>query len=305
MDGGANASAVPVYQHFVNIAKTIRPRYISMIMPAKWFNGGRGLDDFRNDMLSDKRISHLFDFIDGHECFPGVDIAGGVCYFLWNEKYNGNCHVTTQFNGKRVENERILDSGNVFIRHMEELSILDKTNKAKEHLSDIIHAQKPFGLRTFVKPLDSGDIILRYNGGRGPYRRSLITMNEGLIDKWKVITSRLTAEHAGETDKNGQKRIISTLELLEPGVINTETYILMGTFDTKEEAENMISYVKTRFVRSLIAMITSTQQLSRTNFRFVPLQDFTKPWTDHELYLKYNLSLDEIAFIETMIKPMN
>ena len=302
MDGGAKASAKPVYQHFVNIAKTIKPHYISMIMPAKWFNGGKGLDDFRNDMLTDKRISHLYDFIDGHECFPGVDIAGGVCYFLWNEKHNGKCHVTTQFNGKRVENERVLDSGNVFIRHIEELSILGKTSKGKDFLN--IYPRKPFGLATDVKPLDDGDIILRYSGGRGKYKRDLITVNADLIDKWKVITSRLTAEHAGETDKNGQKRIISTLEILEPGVVCAETYLLMAAFDTKEEAENMMSYIKTKFVRSLIAMITATQQLSRANFRFVPLQDFTKPWTDSELYMKYGLTLDEIAFIETMIKPM-
>ena len=303
MDGGAKASAKPVYQHFVNIAKTIKPRYISMIMPAKWFNGGKGLDDFRNDMLSDKRIAYLYDFIDGHECFPGVDIAGGVCYFLWDEKHNGKCHVSTQFNGKRVENERELDSGSVFIRHIEELSILDKTSRDKEFLN--IYPRKPFGLTTDVKPTEDGDIILRYPGGRGTFRRNLVTTNADLIDKWKVITSYATAEHAGETDKNGQKRIISTLEILEPGVICTETYLLVATFDTKEEAENMLSYIKTRFVRSLIAMITTTQHLARANFRFVPLQDFTKPWTDHELYLKYNLTLDEIAFIETMIKPMN
>lgn len=304
MDGGAKASAKPVYQHFVNIAKAIKPHYISMIMPAKWFNGGRGLDDFRNEMLTDKRISHLYDFIDGHECFPGVAIAGGVCYFLWNEKHNGKCHVTTQFNGKRVEKERVLDSGNVFIRHMEELSILNKIDKEKNHLSDVAYSQKPFGLRTYVRPLENGDIKLRFTGGQGLYRRDLITQNAALIDKWKVITSYNTAEHAGETDKNGQKRIISTLEVLEPGVVCTETYLLLATFDTKEEAENMISYIKTKFVRTLIAMITTTQHLARANFRFVPLQDFTKPWTDSELYMKYGLTLDEIAFIETMIKPM-
>lgn len=302
MDGGAKASAKPVYQHFVNIAKAIRPQYISMIMPAKWFNGGKGLDEFRNDMLSDKRIAYLFDFIDGHECFPGVDIAGGVCYFLWDEKHNAKCHVFTQYNGKRVENNRELDSGNVFIRHIEELSILDKTSKEKAFLN--IFPRKPFGLTTDIKPTDSGDIILRYPGGRGIFRSELVTTNADLINKWKVITSYATAEHAGETDKNGKKRIISTLEVLEPGVICTETYLLVAIFDTKEEAENMISYIKTRFVRCLIAMITTTQHLARANFRFVPLQDFSKPWTDSELYLKYGLTIDEIAFIESMIKPM-
>jgi hypothetical protein len=167
-----------------------------------------------------------------------------------------------------------------------------------------VYPRKPFGLATSVQPLEDGDIYLRYSGGIGYYNSDLIPTLKDLKDKWKVITSRATAEHAGETDKNGQKRIISTLEVLEPNVICTETYLLMATFDTKEEAENMLSYIKTRFVRCLIGMITSTQQLSRTNFRFVPLQDFTKSWTDEELYAKYGLTEEEIAFIESMIKPM-
>ena len=273
-----------------------------MIMPAKWFNGGKGLDEFRTTMLSDDRIACLYDFIDGHDCFPTVDIAGGICYFLWDSLYSGKCHVTTQFNGNRVENDRMLNSGDVFIRHIEELSILKKIGIEKYYLS--IYPRKPFGLSTNVKPTNEGDIILRYPGGRGPYKSSLVYTNKDLIEKWKVITSYATAEHAGETDKNGQKRIISTLEILEPKVVCSETYLLISVFDSKSEAENMVSYIKTRFFRCLIAMITTTQHLARANFRFVPLQDFSKPWTDAELYAKYNLTDEEIAFIESMIKPM-
>ena len=302
MDGGAKSSAKPVYHHFVSLSKSIKPKYLSMIMPAKWFNGGKGLDDFRSEMLSDNRIARLYDFIDGHECFPTVDIAGGICYFLWNSFYNGKCHVTTQFNGNRVENDRDLNSGDVFIRHIEELSILQKISKEKNYLS--IYSRKPFGLSTDVRPTNEGDITLRYPGGRGLYKRNLVSSNKDLIDKWKVITSYATAEHAGETDKNGQKRIISTLEILEPKAVCSETYLLVAVFDSKIEAENMLSYIKTRFVRCLIAMITTTQHLARANFRFVPLQDFSKPWTDAELYAKYGLTEDEIAFIESMIKPM-
>ena len=302
MDGGAKSSAKPVYQHFVSLSKSIKPNYLSMIMPAKWFNGGKGLDDFRSDMLSDNRIARLYDFIDGHDCFPTVDIAGGICYFLWNSIYKGKCHVTTQFNGNRVENDRELNSGDVFIRHIEELSILDKIGCEKFFLS--IYPRKPFGLSTDVKPTNEGDIILRYPGGRGSFKSSLVTTNKNLIEKWKVVTSYATAEHAGETDKNGQKRIISTLEILEPNVVCSETYLLVAVFDSKIEAENMLSYIKTRFVRALIAMITTTQHLARANFRFVPLQDFSRPWTDAELYDKYGLTDEEIAFIESMIKPM-
>lgn len=302
MDGGAKSSAKPVYQHFVSLSKSIKPNFLSMIMPAKWFNGGKGLDDFRSDMLSDNRIARLYDFIDGHDCFPTVDIAGGICYFLWNSIYKGKCHVTTQFNGNRVENDRELNSGDVFIRHIEELSILDKIGCEKFFLS--IYPRKPFGLSTDIKPTNEGDIILRYPGGRGTFKSSLVTTNKGLIGKWKVVTSYATAEHAGETDKNGQKRIISTLEILEPNVVCSETYLLVAVFDSKIEAENMLSYIKTRFVRALIAMITTTQHLARANFRFVPLQDFSKPWTDAELYAKYKLTEEEISFIESMIKPM-
>ena len=131
-----------------------------------------------------------------------------------------------------------------------------------------------------------------------------MTVNKKLIGKWKIITSRLTAEHAGETDKNGQKRIFATLEILEPGTICTETYMLLSAFDKQKDCNNMMQYLKTRFVRALVAMATSTQQMSRANFRFVPLQDFSRPWTDIDLYAKYSLTDDEIQFIESMIKPM-
>ena len=303
MDGGAGVSAIPVYNRFVELAKQMKPTYISMIMPAKWYNGGKGLDDFRNDMLGDKNIAKLFDYIDGHECFPTVDIAGGICYFLRDKNHSGMCDVTTQYDGQRVHNLRKLDSEDVFIRHIEELSILSKVKHESAFLS--IFPRKPFGLATGVRPTLSGDIQIRYNGGIGPFKRSLVSVNSDLIAKWKVVTSRLTAEHAGEADKNGKKRIISTLEILQPNTVCAETYLLMSTFDTEEEAEHYIGYIKTRFVRSLIAMITSTQQLSRNNFRYVPLQDFTRDWTDADLYKKYNLTQDEISFIERTIKPMD
>ena len=302
MDGGNNVSAKPVYQHFVSFAKKLKPSYVSMIMPAKWYNGGKGLDDFRTDMLRDNHIAKLYDFIDGHDCFPTVDIAGGICYFLRDVAHQGLCTVFTQSNGSRLVNERVLNSEDVFIRHIEELSILAKVKNEKSFLN--IYPRKPFGLATDVKPTKDGDIRIRYNGGVGPFKREQVNVNADLIGKWKVIASYLTAEHAGETDKNGQKRIISTLEILEPQVVCSETYLLLAYFNNKEEATNFYNYIRTKFVRFLINMITATQHLSRTNFRFVPLQDFTKPWTDEELYKKYNLTEEEINFIESMIKPM-
>jgi hypothetical protein len=305
MDGGAGVSAVPVYHRFVEIAKQSKPNYISMIMPAKWYNGGRGLDQFRYDMLHDRQLKYLYDYIDPHDCFPTVDVAGGICYFLRDKNYDGLCNFVSCKSNARVSTMRNLSESDVLIRHEEEISIMSKVQiEGQVYLSNVASSQKPFGLRTYVKPLEAGDISLRYNGGIGPYKRELVTVNSELIDKWKIITSCLTAEHAGETDKNGQKRIFSTLEMLEPGTICTETYMLLNIFDNQYECVNMMHYLKTRFVRALVAMVTATQHLSKTNFRFVPLQDFSKPWTDVELYAKYGLTDEETAFIESMIKPM-
>jgi superfamily II DNA or RNA helicase len=305
MDGGAGVSAIPVYNKFVDFAKKISPQYISMIMPAKWYNAGRGLEQFRYEMLNDKCISKLFDYIDPHDCFPTVDVAGGVCYFLRDNKYNGLCKFVSCKSGSQIPHMRDLSESEVLIRHQEEISILNKVQiEGQTYLNEIAYSQKPFGLRTYVKPMENGNILLRYNGGIGPYDRDCITVNKDLIDSWKIVTSRLTAEHAGETDKNGQKRIFATLEMLEPGTICTETYMMLCTYKSESECANVLKYLKTRFVRALIAMATSTQQMSKANFRFVPLQDFTKPWTDEELYKKYNLTDEEIAFIESMIKPM-
>ena len=305
MDGGIGSSAVPVYHHFVNVANRIDPQYVSLIMPAKWYSGGRGLDSFRQSMLSDRSISHLFDFIDSHDCFTKVDIAGGVCYFLRDKFYNGNCVVSTIRNGKTTVVTRNLNELDVFVRTKEELDILDRIKANSESfMSDVVLAQKPFGLRTYETPLSEGDIVLRYNKGKGLYLRKRIETNSNLIDKWKVITSCATNEHAGETDKNGRKRIISTLEVLKPGEICTETYMVISTFESEKEANSCIAYIKTNLVRFMLAMVTTTQHLSKSNFQFVPLQDFSEPWTDEKLYAKYGITPDEQAYIESLIKPM-
>ncbi len=306
LDGGAGVSAVPIYPGFVDAAKKSNSHYISMIMPAKWYNGGRGLDEFRETMLHDKQLKMLHDYADTHDCFPTVDVAGGVCHFLRDRKYEGLCKFVSCKGEEKKATTRDLSESEVLIRFGEEVDILDKIQATNpEYLSSKVYSQKPFGLRTYVKPIEDGDICLRYNGGMGAYKRELITTNSDLIDKWKIITSCLTAEHAGETDKNGQKRILSTLEILEPGTICTETYMLLSVFDSKEECVNMFNYLKTRFVRELIAMTTSTQHMAKANFRFVPLQDFSRPWTEKDLYTKYKLTDKDIKFIEAMIKPMD
>ncbi len=304
-DGGNSASAIPIYQKFVEQAKRLNPKYLEMIIPARWYSGGRGLDEFRNMMLNDDSICKLVDYIDSEDCFPGVDVAGGICYFLRDSHYHGNCTVTTIHGETRVEAYRDLGEFPTFIRHPVALSIVKKVIERHEtSVSSIVSSQKPFGLRTYVKPDKRGDLVLRYNKGTGPFSKKNVLDKTEWIDKWKIIMSYLTADHAGRADSEGKRRIFSSMEILPPKFVCTETYIVVGVFPTKIQAEHLFAYLKTMFARFLVAQIATTQHISKYSFTFVPMQDFSKPWTDAELYKKYKLTKDEIAFIESMIKPM-
>lgn len=303
-DGGQKASAIPIYHKFIQQAKKLSPRFLVMIIPARWYNGGRGLDKFRDEMLNDTSIRTLVDYTDPYECFPGVDIAGGVCYFLWDRDNKGPCMITNHVNGEVFESTRYLNYDGVFVRYGQALPIIEKVKSvSKEFLESKVSSQKPFGLRTYVTPLESGDITLRYSGGTGPYLRSEITSGIEWIDKWKVIMSYLTYDHAGRPDKDGKRRIFSTMDILPPGSVCTETYLVVDTFDTELEAQNMFDYLQTQFVRFLVAQLTSTQHLSKSNFALVPVLDYKRSWSDAELYEKYDLTPAEIAFIDTMIRP--
>lgn len=315
MDGGAGVSAKPVYNSFVDIAKALMPGYLSMIMPAKWYTDGKGLGEFRATMLNDKRLQSLYDFTDSRDCFATVDIAGGVCYFLWNSSYNGKCQFTNIHKNERTSILRNLGETDEFIRHIQAVSIIDKVkNNSDKYFDSRVRTQKPFGLRTYVEPLSQGDITLKYNKGKGPYDSSLITIGKEMIDQWKVIISCLTAEHAGQTDKDGKKKILSSLDMLAPKEICTETYMVVDSFPTEVEAYNLTTYLKTLFVRFLISQLAATQHLSKDKFRLVPIQDFTSSsdidWKkpieeiDKQLYNKYGLTDSDIDFIESMIKPM-
>jgi len=304
-DGGNGASAKPIYHLFVEQAKKLNPRYLTMIIPARWYSGGKGLDDFRKTMLGDNRISRLVDFSDSSDCFTGVDIAGGICYFLWSRSHSGDCLFTNYSNSIERTIRKKLDEYSVFVRHPSADAIIHKVlSVSSDLMNEVVSSRKPFGLATNVPVQKSGDIDLRYNGGWGKYSRAKVLLGCDKVDKWKVMLSYLSAEHAGQPDKKGMYKVLSCLDVLPPKSVCTETYLLAGVFDSKREANNELVYLKTRFVRFLVAQVALSQHITRACFQFVPLQDFSKPWSDAELYKKYKLTKDEIAFIEGMIKPM-
>lgn len=281
------------------------PRYASFVIPARWFDGGRGLDSFRKEMLGDKRISKLVDFGDSSECFPGVDIAGGVCYFLWDRGYDGECEVKTVFKGEIEVAKRFLGEYPTFVRSKKALDIIKKVEAFGEPTMDsIVSSQKPYGLRTYERPRDSGDLILRWSGGEGPLPAECVTAGKDWVNRWKVFTSYLTHDHAGKTDAEGRRRIISILEVASPGKVCTETYLSIGSFDTEAEARNLDLYIRSKFVRFLILQMTSTQHLSKASFFFVPCQSFDERWDDEKLYAKYGISQEEINYIESKVSPM-
>ena len=304
-DGGNGASASPLYHRFVRQVQKLKPRYLTMIIPSRWFGGGKGLDDFRREMLNDNHIRVLVDYENASDCFPGVDIAGGVCYFLWDRDNPGLCDVVNIRNNETMHSVRALNEFDTFIRHDQAASIVRKVCAFGEPMmSNMVSSSKPFGLRTFVRPQESGDILLRWQNGEGPYRRDEITVGRELIDKWKVITSYVGYDHAGNPGKDGKRRVFSKIDILPPGTICTETYLVVGSFDTEQETKNLVAYMKTLFFRFLVAQCMYSHHITKEAYRLVPIQDFSQSWTDEKLFAKYGITDEEIKFIESMVRPM-
>lgn len=306
--GGTGTSAVPIYNKFVDIAKMVKPSYISMIMPSKWYSGGKGLDSFRETMLNDTRLECLFDYNDSRDCFQGVDIAGGICYFLWNINYNGPCKITNHIGIRTSSSDRYLNEFDSFIRDEESVNIINKVKSKKEKmLSSVVYSRNPFGFGSNEsgeeQPFD-GCITLFGSKGTTYVNRKDIIQNTDLISKWKVIMSKTSAEHAGQSDKDGMKKIVSRVEVLPPNHICTESYLLLSVFDNENEANNMKDYVKTKFFRFLLSTILLTQNIAKDKFKYIPVQDFQKAWSDDILYKKYDLCEHEIKFIGTLIKTI-
>ena len=319
-DGGFGTSAAPIYQLFVEQAKKLEPRYLSMIIPSRWFAGGKGLDEFREAMLKDDQLREINDYLSAADVFPGVGLKGGVCYFLWERDNYGQCRVSTHFKDWPVctATRPLLEKGaDVFIRFNEGLSILKKvmsveTGQSKslslhqsKRFDQLVSSRKPFGLETKFKGKATprtGDVLVYQNGGTGYTPRKSITAGTELIDSWKVYTGR-AAPGTGNRDTYPH-RIISTPFIGEPGSISSETYLCIGPFDSKTTAESVLSYLNCRLTRLLILLHKPSQDVTRKVYTFVPTQNWTKPWTDADLYKKYGLNKTEVAFIEKIVRPM-
>lgn len=315
-DGGHGASAIPIYHKFVLQAKKLNPRYLTMIIPSRWFAGGRGLDEFRNEMLTDTRIRALHDFITASDVFPGVEIKGGVCFFLWSRDERGLCKILTHESGEIVSESKrpLLEEGSdIFIRYNEAISILHKVKGEEESFSSLVSANDPYGfdvreensykriMPEFQQIKFPGCIEFYYygwrNDGVGFVDKELIRKNKEWISGYKVFVPK--AWGVGNVGKDWLQPFIGG-----PDSCCAETYIVIGPFKNKKIAANVISYTQTKFFHFLVGLAKVTQESRRKVYKFVPMQDFTEAWTDEKLYKKYDLTKDEIAFIESMVRPM-
>lgn len=305
--GGRDSAAIPLYDKFVQKAKQLAPHFLIMIIPARWYTGGRGLDDFRDNMISDTRMKVIHDYPETDDCFPGLNIRGGVCYFLWDSLYHGDCTIINHIKGKMIEMKRPLKEANIplLIRYNQSISIMKKVLKFKEvSLGKYVSTSKPFGMRSNFSDFTSiqtemHSVKLYRFGENGYVAKKIIVKNENLIDRYKVLVSK--ASPGGDEYPHS---IVSQPIVSEPNSVCTETYLVIKDVDSRTEAENLVSYIKTRFFRFMMSLVKNTQNISKASYTFVPLQDFSHPWTDEMLYHKYKLSSDEIAFIESMIRPM-
>jgi site-specific DNA-methyltransferase (adenine-specific) len=303
-DGGYGTSAAPIYQMFVEKALDIEPRYAVFVTPSRWMAGGKGLDKYREKMLSDKRMRRIVDYPKLYEGFPGVKIRGGISYFLWDREHNGPCSVQTIWDGQPTGPtvERHLDAYDILVRRNEAVPILEKVRaKGESTLDARVAGRKPFGLATNFKgkPSKAGlkqPIKLFENQRTGWIERAAIAVNMAWIDEWKVLMTAVQGTSAAVETKFLSKPIIA-----EPGTACTETYLVAGHFDNEVAATNYAKYLRTRFVRFLVSLRKATQHATRDVYSFVPDLPLNQEWTDAKLYKRYGLTKEEIAFIESQV----
>jgi hypothetical protein len=320
-DGGFGTSAAPIYQLFVEQAKKLDPRFLTMIVPARWFSGGKGLDEFRQSMLGDARLRVIDDYLSAADVFPGVGLKGGLCVFLWDRDNPGEAQVTTHFKdwpAPTVSRPLLEPGADTFIRFNDGLSILKKVAAVEgaqfgsvaippaKRFDKLVSARKPFGFETTFKGKATqavDDVLVYQNGGKGYVGRDQVRLGGDLIDFWKVYTGR-AAPGTGNRDTYPHK-IISTPFIGEPGSVSSETYLCIGPLPSQSEAQSVLSYLSCRLTRLLILLHKPSQDTTRKVYTFVPTQDWSHTWTDDALYEKYGLSEEEIEFVESIVRPMD
>jgi site-specific DNA-methyltransferase (adenine-specific) len=318
---GFGTQARPIYQQFVQQAKALDPRFLCMVIPARWFSGGMGLDEFRQSMLTDARLRTICDYLTASDVFPGVGLKGGVCYFLWDRDNPGPCCVTTRYKDRSPSSATrpLLEPGvDVFIRFNEGLSILRKVVAVEsggleslelpesKRFSALVSSIGAFGLESTFRGRPNrraGDLKVYRNGGEGYIARSEVTKETHVFDTWKVFIGR-AAPGTGNKDTYPH-RVLSTPFVGEPGSISSWTYMYIGPFASRAVAESVVSYLSCKLTRLLVLLHKPSQDTTRRVYTFVPIQDWKRKWTDDALYEKYGISPEEVAFIESLVRPMD
>lgn len=311
------ANAIPIYHHFIKTAINLNSRYLCMIIPSRWMTGGTGtLNAFRDYMIHNKHVMVLHDYFDSKKCFPGVEVKGGICYFLMDKLYSGECEIYSHSNDSVKYSKRLLatDDDDIFIRYNELSSVKNRVSSFNEATLDTIASpQTPYGLLsnafktskeffTTTKTCESQYKV--YGLGENLKREILYTSPDFHLDKdynansYKLFIPEVYG--SGELGEIPPRPIVG-----KPGDICTQTFRQFGYFKTEDEAKNLLTYSYTKFFRALVGIMKHTHHAPAKVYQFVPLQDFSKPWTDEELYKKYKLTQEEINFIESMIRPMD
>jgi len=313
--GGTGSSAIPLYHKFVEQAKKLNPRYLTMIIPSRWFTGGKGLDNFRDTMLKDNCLREIHDFLDASECFSGVSIEGGVCYFLWKRDDKGLCVVHTHSsNGILSITERpLLEQGvDVFIRYNEVISIIRKVIAKKEdNFSNLVSPRNPYGIGnevlagSYSKRAKKTKVLGVLKSKRVIKKISLAQLGRNIdeLNSYRLFISKADGA-AGQIGNPIPARIIGKIVVAEPDMACTETFLRIGVFSNEQEALRVKQYMETKFFRVLVGA-RKNKNMTRDTYSFAPIQDFSESWTDEKLYKKYKLTKKEIEFIESMISPMN
>lgn len=308
--GNRTANITPLYNMFVEKAISLGPRYILMITPSRWFAGGHSLSDYRDRMLNDRRLRSIVDIPNAKEVFPGVEVKGGVQYFLWDSNYEGDCQFSTRVQGEITSTSKrdLRDGQGVLIRDNFSAEIVKKIASdpfEKGSLAEKVSASDPFGqsIKTNFKGSESesfdGSIPLVFINKIGYILPSQLERNHEWVDRWKVLIP-MASDGRGGMD---QLTVLGEPVALAPGSACTQSYLVAGTFDSENETKNYSNYLTTKFVRFLVLQRKITQHLTPSRFKFVPMLDMSRSWEDKDLYELFNLSPEEIAYIEKAIAP--